>query len=137
MKAITAGTTKMAKMVKGKLLNGSQIYWQLRDLVPVHEIRNAGRGLDGGGDRVGCFQLEKHRHAVTAEAEEHALAETEDAAAAPEQDQADGDEAVAQVFADQIQPEDRQGQREDDQQKQEESAEGDRFAACFEEGPEE
>src|SRR6185503_8564783 len=49
------------------------------ELIPIHEIRNAGRGLNLGGDWVGGFELEEHRHAIAPQPEEDALAETEHA----------------------------------------------------------
>ena len=60
-----------------------------------------------------CLELEEHRHAVAAEAEEHALAQAEDAGVAPAQHQADGDKGVGQVLADQIEAEDVEHQRQD------------------------
>ena len=100
---MTAGTTQMASSAKGKTLEWHPEGRQGGELVPVHEIRNARRRLNGGGDRVRRFQLQEHRHAIAAEAEEDALAEAEHAAAAPEQDEPDGDEAVAEVFPHQVQ----------------------------------
>ena len=55
---------------------------------------------------LGCLQLEKHRHAVAAEAEEHALPQAENAAIAPAQHQPERDEGVGQIFADQVEAED-------------------------------
>ena len=56
---------------------------QRGDLIPVHEIGNAGRRLDLGVLDAGCFQLEKHRHAVAAEAEEHALPQAQECRHSP------------------------------------------------------
>ncbi len=55
---------------------------------------------------LGGLELEEHRHRVTAEAEEHALPEAENAAIAPAQDEADCDEGVGQILADQVEAED-------------------------------
>ena len=92
---------------------------QLGDLVPVHEVRDAGRRLDLGVRDARGFELEEHRHAVAAEAEEHALPQAQNAGIAPAQHQADGDEGVGQILADQVEPEDveRQRQHHQDQQR--------------------
>jgi hypothetical protein len=92
-------------------LNGSRT-GQRGELVPVHEVGDARRGLDLGADGVGRLELEEHRHGVAAEAEEHALAQAEHAAVAPDHDQADGDEGIGQVLADQVEAEDVQRQRQ-------------------------
>src|SRR5256885_14283938 len=47
---------------------------------------------------------------LAAQAEEHALAQAEHAAIAPDHDQADGDEGIGQVLADQVEAEDVQPQ---------------------------
>ena len=75
-------------------------------LVPVHEVGDARRGLDLGVGHARSLELEEHGHAVAAETEEHALAQAENAGVAPAQHQADGDERVGQILADQIEPED-------------------------------
>ena len=67
---------------------------QRRDLVPVHEIRDAGCRLDLGVGNARGFELEKRAHAVAAEAEEHALPEAENAAIAPAHHQTQRDECV-------------------------------------------
>ena len=89
---------------------------QRGDLIPVHEIRDAGRGLDLGVLDAGGFQLEEHRHAVAAEAEEHALPQAQNAAIAPAQHQPDRDKGVGQVFRDQVEAEHIQRQRQDHEQ---------------------
>ena len=86
------------------------------ELVPVHEVRDAGGGLDLGGDGVGRFQLEEHGHGVAAQAEEDALAQAQDAAIAPDHHQPEGDEAVGQVLAHQVEAEDVEGERKNHQQ---------------------
>ena len=77
-------------------------------------------GLQSPAERVtadmGRLELEIHRHAVAAEAEEHALPQAEDAAEAPAQHQADGDEGVGEILRDQIEPEDIERQRQDHHQ---------------------
>ena len=79
---------------------------QRGDLIPVHEIGNAGGRLDLGVRDARCFELEKHRHAVAAEAEEHALPQAQDAAIAPAHHQPQRHEGVGEVFRDQVEPED-------------------------------
>ncbi len=93
------------KQGKGEAVKGHPQPRQLGDLVPVHEVRNAGRGLDFGAGRVRGFELEEHRHAIAADPKKHALAQAEDAAVAPTQHQADRDKGVGQVFADHVQAE--------------------------------
>ena len=83
---------------------------QGRDLVPVHEVRNAGRGLDRSRDRVGRFQFEEHGHGVTAQTKEHALPQAEHAAITPYHHQSDGNKGIGQVLADQVESEDVQAQ---------------------------
>ena len=64
---------------------------------------------------LGGLELEEHRHAVAAEAEEHALPQAQDAGVAPAQHQAERDEGVGEVFADQVEAEDVDGERQYDQ----------------------
>ncbi|MNL26754.1 hypothetical protein D3C87_1483030 [compost metagenome] len=75
-------------------------------LVPVHEVRDAGRGLNLGGLRRRGFQLQEHGHAITAQAKKHPLAQAQNAAIAPAQHQAERDKGIGQVFANEIEPED-------------------------------
>ena len=89
---------------------------QRGDLIPVHEIGNAGGRLDLGVLDAGGFELEEHRHAVAAEAEEHALPQAQNAAIAPAQHQPDRDEGVGQIFRDQVEAEHIQRQRQDHEQ---------------------
>ena len=96
-------------------LNGIQKNGSVRDLVPVHEVGNAGRRLDLGVGGARCFELQERRHAVAAEPEEHPLPEAENAGVAPAQHQTDGDERVGQILADQVEPEDVEHQRQEHQ----------------------
>ena len=88
---------------------------QLRDLIPVHEVGDAGRRLDLGVRGARCFELQERRHAVAAEPEEHALPEAENAGVAPAQHQTDRDEGVGQILADQVEAEVVEHQRQHDQ----------------------
>ena len=105
---------------------------QLGDLIPVHEIRNAGGRLDLGVGDAGGFKLEVHRHGVAAETEEHALAKAEDAAISPAQDEADRDESVSKIFRDKVEAKDVQRQRQDDDEQQHQRHEADEFRAIEE-----
>src|ERR1700733_14119933 len=105
---------------------------QLSDLIPVHEIGNAGGRLDLGVGDAGGLKLEVHRHGVTAEAEEHPLAKAEDAAISPAQDKADRDESVSQIFRDKVEAKDVQRQRQDDDEQQCQRQEADEFRAVEE-----
>ena len=91
---------------------------QLGDLIPVHEIGNAGGRLDLGVGDARRLELEVHRHAVAAEAEEHALTQAQNPAVAPAQHQADRDKGVGQIFRDQIEAEDVEAERQDHDQQQ-------------------
>ena len=102
---------------------------QLGDLIPVHEVGNARRRLDLGVLDAGRLELEVHRHAVAAEAEEHALPEAQDAAIAPAQHESDRDKGVGQIFGDQVETEHIQRQRQDDDQEQQQRDETDEFGA--------
>ena len=86
-------------------LEGQPDGWQLSDLVPVHEVRNTGGGLNLGADRVGGFKLQKHGHAITTKTEEHALSQRQNAAIAPAQHQSDCYESVGQILAHHIETE--------------------------------
>ena len=103
---------------QGQALEGRPPPRQGGQLVPVHEVRDARGGLDLRADGVRRFQLQEHGHAVPAQAEEHALAQAEDARMPPQHDQAQRNEGVRQVLADEVEPEDVQGQREDHDQQQ-------------------
>jgi len=105
---------------------------QLRELIPVHEVRNSGRRLDLGVRNAGCFQLEEHRHAITAEAEEHALPQAENAAVSPANDKANRDERVSEILGDQVEPEDVQRQGQDDDQQYRQRNDADKFGAVRE-----
>ena len=90
----------------GRLLNGSQ-----NSGSSVSWFQSMKSGMPGVDwilvlIRVASLELEEHRHAVAAEAEEHALAQAQHAAVAPQHHQADGDEGVGQVLADQVEAED-------------------------------
>ena len=100
---------------------------QLGDLVPVHEVRNARRRLDLGVRDARRFELEERRHAVAAEPEEHSLPEAENAGVAPAQHQADGDEGVGEILADEIEPEDVERQRQHDQDERRDEREADQL----------
>ena len=104
--ASTPAPAMTANRVNVRLLERHPERRQLRELVPVHEVGDARRGLDGGADRVRGLQLQEHRHAIAAQAEEHALPQAQDPAVAPAQHQPQRDERVGQVLADQIQAED-------------------------------
>ena len=65
----------------------------------------------GGAAGAGVGELEVHRHQVGADAEEHALPERQHAAPAPGQPDPDGDHRVAEVLAEQVEPERRQQRR--------------------------
>ena len=100
---------------------GEAVEWlpeqrQRGDLIPVHEIRNAGRGLDLGVLDAGGFQLEEHRHAVAAEAEEHALPQAQNAAIAPADHQPQRHKGIGEVFRDEVEPEDIETERQDHHQ---------------------
>ncbi len=97
----------------------------LGDLIPVHEVRDAGRRLDLRVCHAGRLELQVHRHAVAAEAEEHSLPEAQDAAETPAQHKAHRDEGVGEIFADQVEAEhiERQRQHHDQQQRQHRDAE--------------
>ena len=84
-------------------------------LVPIHEIRDAGRRLDLGIGDARRLELEEGGHAVAAEPKEESLAEAENSGLSPAQNQADGDERIGQVLADEVEPEDVENQREKDQ----------------------
>ena len=105
---------------------------QRGDLIPVHEIRNAGRGLDLGVRDAGGFQLEEHRHAVAAEAEEHPLPQAQNAAIAPAQHQPDRDKGVGQIFRDQVEAEHIQRQRQDHEQDDGQGNEADQLGSIEE-----
>ena len=105
---------------------------ELRELIPVHEVRDAGRRLDLGVGDAGCFQLEKHRHAVAAEAEEHSLPEAQNATISPTDNEADRNKRVGQIFRDQVEPEDIQGQRQDNNQQNCKRQNADKFGAVRE-----
>ena len=100
---------------------------QRGDLVPIHEVRDAGRRLDLGVLDAGSFQLEEHRHAVAAEAEEHPLPQAQNAAIAPAQHQPDRDEGVGQIFRDQVEAKHIQRQRQDHEQDQSQGNEADQL----------
>ena len=89
---------------------------QRGDLIPVHEIGNAGGRLDLGVLDARCLELEKHRHAVAAETEEHALPQAQDAAIAPADHQPQRHEGIGQVFRDEVEPEDIETERQDHHQ---------------------
>ena len=69
--------------VSGRLLNGSQKSGS--SVIWFQSMKSGMPGVDWilvfGG--LGGLELQEHRHAVAAEAEEHALAEAQDAAVAP------------------------------------------------------
>jgi len=100
---------------------------QLRELVPVHEIGDAGGRLDLGVGDARRLELEKSRHAVAAEPEEYALPQAQDPGMAPAQHQADRDECVGQVLADEIEPEDVERQRQHDQDQQRDQGKADQL----------
>ena len=100
---------------------GEAVEWlperrQRGDLIPVHEIRDTGGRLDLGVFGTGRFQLQKHRHAVAAEAEEHALPQAQNAAIAPAYHQTQCDEGIGEILRDQIEPEDIETERQDHHQ---------------------
>ncbi len=105
---------------------------QLGDLIPVHEIRNAGGRLDLGVFDAGGLELEVHRHGVTAETEEHALPKAENPAISPAQHEADRDEGVGQIFRDQIEAEYVERQRQDHDEKQTNDTQADQFGSIEE-----
>ena len=85
----------------GSQKNGSAVIW-------FQSMKSGMPGVDWilvFGD-ARCFKLEEHRHAVAAEPEEHALPQAEDSGIAPAQHQADSDERIGQIFADEIEPKD-------------------------------
>src|ERR1022692_337857 len=110
------------EQTEGQTLERNPKRRQMRDLIPIHEIRNAWRGLDFGADRVRRFELQEHRHAISAEAEENSLPKTEHAGFAPEHHQAERHESVGQIFANEIEAEGVQGNRQHDQQQQSQQA---------------
>lgn len=59
---------------------------------------------------------EEHRHAIAAEAEEHALPQTENAAVAPAQHETERDEGVGQILRDEVETEHIQRERQDHEQ---------------------
>ena len=105
MKAKSAGTSEDRDDREGEAVEGLPEEGQRGDLVPVHEVGDARRRLDLRASGARRLQLEEHRHAVAAEAEENALAQAQDAAVAPAQHQAERDEGVGEVFADQVEAE--------------------------------
>ncbi len=121
------GTAITAIRVNGSDLNGTQKNGSAWSLIPVHEVGDARRRLDLGVGHARGFELEKHGHAVAAEAEEDALPEAEDAGIAPAQHQADGDEGVGQILADQIEPEDVDGERQYNHDQHGDQGEADQF----------
>ncbi|MEY9169876.1 hypothetical protein ABIF15_001108 [Bradyrhizobium elkanii] len=102
---------------------------QRGELVPIHEIGDARRRLDLGVRDRRRLELEVHRHAVAAEAEEHALPQAQDAAIAPAQHEADPDEGIGQIFGDQVEAEDIERQRQDEKQQHRERKEAEQFGA--------
>ena len=125
MKAMSMGMATMAMSVKGSDLNGTQkngsaVIW-------FQSMKSGIPGVDWilvFGD-ARCLELEKHRHAVAAEAEEHALAEAQDAGVAPAQHEADGGEGVGQVFADEVEAEVVEQQRQHHQDHHRDQGEAD------------
>ena len=118
MKAKNAGTTMIANQREGRDLNGCQNSGSSVIWFQSMKSGNAGRRLDLGVRDARGLELEEHRHAVAAEAEEHALPEAQDAGIAPAQHEAERDEGVGQILADQVEPEDVERQRQDDDEEQ-------------------
>src|SRR5580704_4129813 len=105
---------------------------QRGDLIPVHEIGNAWGRLDLGVFRARCFELQKHRHAVAAEAKEHSLPQAENSAIPPANHQPESDEGIGEVFRDQIEPEDVETERKDHHQENGEHRNSDKLRSICE-----
>ena len=92
-------STVMASSANTGLANGSHHQGSASSCaVELHEVGQV-------CPAPGVGELEVHGHRVAAEAEEHALAEGQHAAAAPGQADADGDDREAQVLGEQVEPE--------------------------------
>ena len=113
--------------LNGTQKNGSSVIW-------FQSMKSGMPGVDwilvfAGSE---ASSLRNIGHAVAAEAEEHALPEAENAAVAPAQHQADGDEGVGQILADQVEAEDVERQRQHHAgSAQRDQREADRARACL------
>ena len=80
---------------------------QFGDLIPVHEVRDAGRRLDLGILDARGFQLEERRHAVATEAEEHVFCPRLRMPVWPQHStRPTRDERVGEILSDQVETED-------------------------------
>jgi hypothetical protein len=85
---------------------------QSRELIPIHEVGDAGRRLDLGIGDARSFKLEEGGHAIAAKPEKQSLSEAENSSLSPTQYQADRDERIGQILADEIEPKNVENKRQ-------------------------